>query len=211
MSAAVEPDAIRVRQARPNDISAIVCTHVGAFPDFFLTLLGPAFLARLYRGFAEEDVAMLLVAETDGDVSGFVAGSRAPLEFFRRMRRKHGVQMACVAIPSLLRHPVRVAERLFAAANYAGDQPPDLPGYWLLSSLGVAAEKAGRGMGEALVRRFCEKAAAASGRGVYLLTDADDNDRTLGFYRKCGFSQHSVLVRRDGRRLAVIVRNLADE
>ncbi len=200
------------RPARDGDVDAVVRAHLGAFPGFFLTLLGSRFLQRLYRGFASEaDVATLLVAECDGEVVGFLAGCRAPEEFFRRMRRKHGVHMALVALPSLLRHPLRVLERLLVAVRYRGDRPPDLPGYWLLSSLGVAPARSGLGLGESLVARFCGLARAAGGRGVYLLTDAVDNERTLRFYRKCGFAQHSLLERTDGRRLALITRSLTDE
>lgn len=200
------------RPAGGVDVDAVVRNHLAAFPGFFLTLLGNRFLARLYQGFASEhDVATLLVAECDGEIVGFLAGCRAPEEFFRRMRRKYGFYMAFVALPSVLRHPLRVLERLLAAARYRGDRPPDLPGYWLLSSLGVAPSRSGLGLGEALVARFCGLAREAGARGVYLLTDAAGNDRTLRFYGKCGFTEHSVLVRPDGRRLALITRSLSDE
>jgi ribosomal protein S18 acetylase RimI-like enzyme len=203
---------VETRLATPDDIDGLVRAHQLAFPGFFLTLLGPAFLARLYHGFATEtDVATLLVVADGREVAGFLAGSGAPQEFFRRMRRKHGLYMAFAAVPSLFRHPLRVAERILSAARYGGDQPPDLPGFSLLSSLGVRGDQAGRGIGEALVRRFCEQAAACGARGVYLLTDADGNERALGFYHKCGFRQHSVRIRGDGRRLAVITRSFIDE
>lgn len=193
-----------VRPASLQDIPAVVSVHLSAFPDFFLTSLGETFLSHLYAGFVEEDIATLLVIETQGHIVGFAAGVSAPKTLFQRMRRKRGLHMIRAAIPQLLRHPVRVAERLFAAIRYRGDQPPDLPDYWLLSSLGIAADCTGRGFGQRLVSAFCELAVAASAKGVYLLTDADSNGRTLAFYSKCGFVYHSLAVRRDGRRLSVI-------
>jgi predicted N-acetyltransferase YhbS len=102
---------------------------------------------------------------------------------------------------------VRVAERLLAAVRYRGDPPVALPGYWLLSSLGVARSFAGQGAGGAMVACYCENARRAGAPGVYLLTDASDNDATQRFYARNGFTVHSTQERPDGRRLLILIRS----
>jgi ribosomal protein S18 acetylase RimI-like enzyme len=197
-----------VRPATVADVPAVVRVHQGAFPGFMLTLLGPRFLQRLYRGFIFESSGVLLVAQQpDREIVGLLAGARMPAEFFGRMRRRRGLVMACCAVPALLRHPLRVGERLLSAIRYRGDRPMDLPGYWLLSSLGVRQADAGGGVGSALVRDFCDAARSQGAPGVYLLTDKNDNAAVQRFYAKHDFIIHATQRRGDGRQLLMLVRS----
>lgn len=202
--------SLSIRVAVPDDVPAVVRVHQSAFPGFLLTQLGSRFLIRLYRGFVTERSGRLLIAEDSVDgIVALLAGTSAPADFFRRMRRRHGVSMAVAALPELLRHPLRVGERLFTAMRYRGDRPVALPNYWLLSSLGVSAARAGSGIGAALVTRFCEEAVREAAPGVYLLTDQDNNETTQRFYARHGFTTHSAQHRRDGRRLVVLARSFS--
>jgi len=199
---------ILVRTAAQTDVPEIVTVHERAFPDFFLTTLGRAFLTSMYRGFIEQPGGTLLVGERTGSgIVGLLAGTRAPDEFFRSLRRRRGMVMGLSAIPGLIRHPVRVGERLWAAVRYRGDAPVSLPGYWLLSSLGIDPGHAGSGVGGALTTDFCERARRESAPGVYLLTDQDDNEAALRFYTKRGFVQHAAQRRPNGRRLLILARS----
>jgi GNAT superfamily N-acetyltransferase len=161
----------------------------------------------MYGNFAAEPGGVLLVADSGSEIAGLVAGTAIPGEFFGRVRRRHGVAMALSAIPALVRHPIRVGERLLAAIRYRGDRPAGLPeGFWLLSSLGVARSHARRGIGATLVEEFCIRARDGGARGAYLLTDQDDNDTVRRFYAALAFREHVALHRRDGRRLLVLTR-----
>ena len=112
--------------------------------------------------------------------------------------------MGFASIPGLVRHPIRIGERLLAAVRYGGDQPPAIPGYWLLSSLGVEPDHARSGIGTILVDRFYNMAQEERAPGIYLLTDLKDNDAVLRFYTKRQFVVHSRNRRRDGRQLLVL-------
>jgi GNAT superfamily N-acetyltransferase len=116
--------------------------------------------------------------------------------------------MALASIPGLLRHPIRIGERLLAAVRYGGDQPVALSGYWLLSSLGVEPDHACSGIGTTLVNRFYNMAGEERAAGIYLLTDLKDNGSVLNFYTKRQFVVHSRNRRRDGRQLLVLARGL---
>jgi GNAT superfamily N-acetyltransferase len=198
-----------VENADHADLDSVVAAHFAAFPGFLMTLLGPRFLMVFYRHFIDSPLGILLIARNaEGKVLGCLAATRQPPEFFRTLRRRHGVTLLMAAIPSLLRHPRRVAARLLNGAWYRGDRPPDLPGYWLLSSLAVREDFAGNGVGTTLVEHFIANASHTEAAGIYLVTDSNDNDRAKTFYMRRGFILHSRLVRRDDRRLDVLVRGL---
>jgi GNAT superfamily N-acetyltransferase len=93
--------------------------------------------------------------------------------------------------------------------RYRGDQPVELPGYWLLSSLGVVTGEARKGAATALMAYFLDKAHRDSADGVYLLTDQHNNDLVLNFYATHGFEEQSVKRRRSGRSLLLMARRFS--
>jgi GNAT superfamily N-acetyltransferase len=202
--------SILVRGAVLADVPGIVRVHQEAFSGFLLTDLGPCFLANLYAGFIAIPGGTLLIAESAiGNAVGFLAAARAPSVFFGIMRRRQGLSMAVSAVPGLLRHPLRVGERLLSALFYRGDQPVDLPGYWLLSSLGVASGEVRKGVAGALMAYFLDNCHRAGANGVYLLTDQQNNDSVLKFYANHRFEARAVKSRRSGRRLVLMVRRFS--
>jgi ribosomal protein S18 acetylase RimI-like enzyme len=180
-----------LRAAAVEDIDHIVRVHLTAFPGFFLTLLGARFLRELYSGFILDENGICLVAERDGEMSGFVVGTSAPEDFFRRMffARWHAFLFA--ALGALLRRPWFVARRLASALGYRGEKPTAHPGGALLSSIAVIPEEAGTGVGRALVDAFCQHVVASRESFVYLITDRDGNDSVNRFYLQAGFSLES--------------------
>ncbi len=197
-----------MRAATAGDVEALVAIHERAFAGYFLTLLGARFLRPFYHEFiARPDGELLLCADAAGVPLGFVAGTARPEQFFADVRRARGFELGLAMLPALIRHPLRVAERVIAAVRYRGDRPRQLTGHWLLSSLAVDPAAGGRGAGSALVREFCERARAAGAAGVYLLTDGVDNAAALRFYSRLGFDERESLTRPDGRVLLILARS----
>lgn len=201
---------ISVTNAVLADVPDVVCVHEQAFRGFLLTDLGPRFLSSLYAGFITIPDGRLLVARNaDDKIVGLLAATCAPSDFFRIMRRRRGIHMAISAVPSLLRHPLRIGERLLSALFYRGDQPEELPGYWLLSSLGVASDEGHKGVASALISHFLDNSHRSGAEGVYLLTDQQNNDSVLKFYAKRKFEVRAVNSRPGGRRLILMVRRFS--
>lgn len=199
-----------VRNAVLADVPGIVRVHQQAFRGFLLTDLGPRFLSNLYAGFITIPGGTLLIAEnTDGQTVGLLAAACAPSDFFGAMRRRQGIAMAISAFPGLLRHPLRVGERLLSALFYRGDQPAELPGYWLLSSLGVASDEGRKGIAGALMAYFLDNCHREGAQGVYLLTDQQNNELARNFYANHKFEECAVKSRHGGRRLVLMVRRLS--
>ena len=201
---------VSVRPARGSDIDDIVAIHVQAFPGFFLTTLGRRFLSELYRGFMVSSSGRLLVAEVDGTITGFVAGTLSSERFFRTLLRERWLFFAFAAAGAAIRRPHAVVPRLLSALSYRGEAPSRLPKAALLSSIGVDPDRSGLGIGSMLVHAYCEEARKQGLSSVYLTTDRNANDSANRFYVRQGFLVESEIRRRNGRTMLRYVRTLVD-
>lgn len=164
--------------------------HLSAFPGFFLTFLGPRFLAEFYRAFLSEPTAIAVVAESDvGCICGVVVGTLAPAGFFKRLLRKRWWAFALASLSALLRKP-SIASRLIGALAYRGEAPEDAKRA-LLSSVGVDPSCQGGGVGRRLVQCWLTEAKRRGAIGCYLTTDAQANDAVNSFYCRLGWKLES--------------------
>lgn len=168
-------------------IEALVPLHQAAFPDYFLTSLGPAFLRLLYRGFIAHPQGICLVADEQSCVVGFATGTMNPDGFFSALLRRQALRFAIAAVPGLLRNPWFVSRKCLGALFYRGESPGGLPDAALLSSLAVSPAIQSKGIGQALVRAFAEEVRRRGGKAIYLTTDEVANEKANRFYSKCGF------------------------
>lgn len=204
-----DAQAINYRRLIDTDLDPVVAVHRSAFPDFFLTTMGPRFLRQLYRGFLSDSSGIVLAAVAGDDVVGFVAGTSEPEGFFRRLLFRRWYAFGLAALPGLARHPWRAGRKLLGALVYRGDKPPALLDSALLSSIGVAPSAGGRGIGRQLVVLFCEEARRRGCRTVYLTTDRDTNQPANNFYLHCGFTLESTLPKPPNRWMNRYVKELA--
>lgn len=75
-------------------------------------------------------------------------------------------------------------------------------------SIAVRPEAEGQGIGQKLVKAFCQE---LSGRGVpavCLTTDHDHNERVNQFYQQLGFQLHQVFTTPEGRMMNEYVMSL---
>jgi len=149
------PSVLEFRDAASTDIEGIVAAHFAAFPSFFLTRLGPSFLNQLYKAFREESSGVCVVALSEGEVIGFVAGTTQPEGFFGKLLRHRWAGFLFSGLGALLRNPLVVGERFLYAIRYRGEAPEKLEGTGaLLSSIAVKPQYAGRRIGSSLIDEF---------------------------------------------------------
>lgn len=189
------------REASANDIEQIIFIHMEAFPGFFLTSLGPAFLREIYNGFILYDKGKLFIAEREGEILGFAAGTVDPDEFFKQLRKRRWPAFLLKALPGLIKSPVFVIRKLWSAIRYSGDTPGSQSGGSLLSSLAVSPRAQRQGTGDALVAQFCRYSAAHQKTSVYAITDMDENREVIRFYEKLGFTIDAVITKQNNRRM----------
>jgi GNAT superfamily N-acetyltransferase len=176
--------SVRILPAWPKAVAGIVAVHRAAFRGFFMTSLGPMFLADYYRSVLAYNVGILLVALSDDDtVVGFVAGfgnARVYYEGYHRARLRHAI----AALPAVVRSPSLLRRLLLDAYSVSRGRGGGQNEVELAS---IAATGAANGSGSILLGAFVSEARKRGYRSIYLTTDAISNDRVNAFYVRHGF------------------------
>jgi ribosomal protein S18 acetylase RimI-like enzyme len=198
-----------VRQATVQDLAGIVRIHQKAFSHFFLTRLGGDFLLDYYSLVLQYRSGIVLVGEGSGVLEGFACGFVDPAEFYQLMWRSRWafvlpVLSALVRNPSLVTKVVYGVQRIQTPASVWPARSCEL------SSIAVAPEAGGNGLGKALMRAFLKQAQSMNAHCVYLTTDADGNDAANAFYRDAGFQHTRRFLQRKGRWMNEYVINGAE-
>ncbi len=189
-----------VHRMRREDLDAVVAIHLAAFPNFFLTFLGPRFLRVFYGAVMRDGIA--LVATVNDRVAGFVAGMLDSRSFYRRLWRKRFLHVAFAIAPVVFRHPstvIRVARRGVARAFQPASGAE-------LMSLAVHPREQHHGLGSALVEAFTSAVHESGAEGLWLITDAADNDAVKTFYEALGFTARRSFTNAEGRALVEYAR-----
>ncbi len=187
-----------VRPASAKDLPGIVTIHQEAFSNFFLTRLGGEFLRRYYALVLDYHAGIVLVSERGGVLQGFVCGFMEPADFYEQMWRNKR-SFVLPALSALVRHPSLAAgvihgvQRIQTSASRCPARSCEL------SSIAVAPEASGNGLGKALVQAFVAQARSMDAECVYLTTDADGNESANALYRQAGFQHTQRFLQRKGR------------
>jgi ribosomal protein S18 acetylase RimI-like enzyme len=198
-----------VRQATAQDLSGIVDIHQKAFRHFFLTQLGGDFLRDYYGLVLQYRAGIMLVGEGPGALEGFVCGFVQPAEFYQLMWRFKRT-FALPVLSALVRHPSLVTKVLYGVQRIQTPASQWPSRACELSSIAVAPEASGNGLGKALMRAFLAQARSMEAQCVYLTTDAEGNDAANAFYRDVGFQHTRRFLQRKGRWMNEYVINGAE-
>lgn len=201
------PDPANViRRAAAEDLPRIVEIHRKAFGNFFLTRLGCGFLHRYYQFVLEYPRGIVLVSEARDTLEGFACGFVDPAGFYDSMWHAK-LTFAVPVISALFRHPCLIKKVFYGVRRIHGTAAAWPEGSCELSSIAVAPEKAGNGLGNALIESFLGEARSMHARCVFLTTDAEGNDAVNAFYRNVGFRHTRRFVHGEGRWMNEYVIN----
>lgn len=180
------------------ELPGVVELHLNAFPQFFLSFLGPGFLREFYAAFLVDPGALAFVARSEGgQLGGVVVGSLQPDGFYERLLRRRWWAFGWSSLAAVCRKPCIIL-RLFRALWYRGEAPAGPPRA-LLSSIAVAPEFQGRGVGAQLLRHWLEAVHARGALGCFLTTDALENDTVNAFYVRQGWKLESTYTTPESR------------
>jgi ribosomal protein S18 acetylase RimI-like enzyme len=195
-----------VRKAKPSDLPAIVSIHQKAFSHFFLTRMGGDFLHSYYALVLAHRTGIILVSEGMGELQGFACGFVDPADFYQSMWHAKW-NFALPVLSALVRCPSLAAKVLNGVHRIQTPASEWPAGSCELSSIAVAPEAGGNGVGKELMRAFLEQARLLQAHCVYLTTDADGNDAVNAFYRDVGFQHTRRFLQRKGRWMNEYVIN----
>jgi ribosomal protein S18 acetylase RimI-like enzyme len=172
-----------VRVGRGSDAPVAASLHAGQIAGGFLSFLGVGFLTRLYRRISLSPDSFLLVAEAEGRVVGFVAGSGDVGGLYRSFLWHDGAAAALSVAGRLLRRWRLAVETLRHGSADGGGKGEGVE----LLAIAVEPGHQGAGVGGALVGSFLDRVGQGPGRVAYVVV-ASDNAGAIGLYRRAGFA-----------------------
>ena len=178
--------SVKVRPASPDDAVAVARLHRDEIPEGFLSSLPPSFLRRLYRRITSSPGSFLLVAEHDGDIAGFIAGSVAVRSLYARFVLRDALLEFMGAPWQILKGLPRSLETLrHGARDAAGGS-----GAGELLAVAVDPRWRRHRIGSQLLDRFLEELRI---RGVDTaeVVVGEDNAAAVIFYERAGFATSS--------------------
>jgi glycosyltransferase involved in cell wall biosynthesis/ribosomal protein S18 acetylase RimI-like enzyme len=188
-----------VRPVSSDEISQVVEIHLRSFPGFFLTFLGRDFLELLYKSIYEDSKGIILVAASDICVRGFVAGVTNQKCFYQSLIARRKWRFAFSALKALIKRPailfrlVRALHRPTEANKATGEA--------CLMSIAVHTDYVSKGIGQQLVKAFCEELSQRGSPSVCLTTDQVKNEPVNRFYQRLGFQLSNTFITPEGRAM----------
>lgn len=185
-----------IRKANSSDIIEIVEIHMNRFHNFFLTSLGSSFLRIFYKAFLKSP-GILLVLEDEGEVKGFVAGTRDNRGFYKKIVKNNFLSFFLIGIKFLFAKPaslLRVGYKIIKS---------DKNSIIFAELLSIASKKNKRGYGKLLLKGFESEVNNYNPDllPVALTTDYDENEKAVQFYRDSGYVVLEVFESFRGRKM----------
>lgn len=192
---------LSIIEIKPKYLDEVVQVHIQAFPSFFLTFLGPAFLKHFYASFTYDNAGLGFVAlnKEDNNVVGVIVGPVDPEGYFKRLLIHRFLAFCFASFKAVLKKPI-IIKRLFRAVFYRGEAPTG-PQRALLSSIAVSTDHQKEGVGRALVEKWMAEVKSRGGNGCFLTTDAIGNEKVNLFYENLGWIVESTYETPEGRKM----------
>ncbi|MNU19446.1 hypothetical protein D3C71_76730 [compost metagenome] len=191
---------IQTRLALKSDLNAVVDIHLERFSKFFLTSLGKFFLIQFYKGFLLKP-GILVVIEDKGEIVGFAAGSYSNKGFFTKLLLNNFVGFLKAGFFLVLSKPVSLL-RIASNANKASSEVLEFSE--LLSICTIPNKK---GYGKTLLNDFEKTVFSKSKLPISLTTDFDNNEKTVDFYKDCGYSVYKIFESYKNRKMYRFIKN----
>lgn len=169
-----------------GDISQVVKVHLNAFKGFFLTELGSEFLEVYYSSLINSNRGVLIGAFSKDSLLGFCAACERSRGFNSAIIRNNLLKYSLVGLKLLLYRP-KALIRLLKNLTKNGDNVDD-GNYAEVLSIAVRTDIQNSGIGRVLLENLEKHLRKKSIERLSLTTDMLDNDKTLRFYHKVGFS-----------------------
>lgn len=201
---------IEINKAQEKDIPIIVAIHIKVFPEFFLTTLGEGFLRLYYKSVLRSSDGVLLIGLSDGEITGFCAGTILSAGFNVRLIKKNFIGYAWQGMKLLFTHPLRLWH-LFKNMTKENAEAGDKGEYAELLSIGVDPDKQGGGVGKRMLLALEEEVAQRGGTKLSLTTDYENNEDTVGFYQSLGYNEWYNFVTYPNRRMYRMINQLKIE
>jgi ribosomal protein S18 acetylase RimI-like enzyme len=161
--------------------------HMRGIADGFLSSLGRGFLGILYTALIADPHSAVFVAENDGAVVGFVAGTTDTAAFYRHFGKRYAISAGVRVLPRLRPGLIR---RVRETRSYGLDGHETVSAELL--SMAVAPAARGRGLANRLGAELLTWA-GNRGIGAMKVVVGAANEPAIRVYRKLGFGDDQAI------------------
>ena len=174
-----------IKLMQPNDdvqlFKQVAQIHKEEIKKGFLAKLGSTLLIRIYRQAAKSPNAFVIIAEKDGVVYGFLAGSKNTGKFYKDFIRSSMIQVMPVMIPRMfsLKTVKHIAETLAYPSKKIQD---DIPKSEIMNFC-ISSRFQRMGLGKILFDKMMEQFAAMGIRRIKIVT-GENQVSAQKFYEK---------------------------
>jgi ribosomal protein S18 acetylase RimI-like enzyme len=198
---------IAIQKATKNDIEAIVRVHEAAFPDFFLTQLGTAFLRLYYKSVMNHMDGVLLTCKMDGATIGLCAGTVLSAGFNKKIIKANLFQFGIETLKLLFSKPkslIHLMKNMSKEDSSVGDNGE----YAELLSIAVDPTVQRSGAGKTMLLDLENEIREKGGKKLSLTTDFENNEKAIGFYKSLGYNEWYDFTTYPNRRMWRLIKNL---
>lgn len=198
---------IKIRKATNDDLVAIVAVHEKAFPNFFLTSLGPGFLKLYYSSVMKHDDGVLLVCNNEERVIGFCAGTLLSAGFNTHLIKANLWAYMMTSLKLVFTRPKSLLHLMKNMSKEESSQGDDGQ-YAELLSIGVDPTVQRSGGGTAMLKALEEEVKTRGGKKLSLTTDFNDNEKAIAFYKSLGYEPWYDFVTYPNRRMYRMIKEM---
>lgn len=177
---------MKIKDIDNASIKDVVRIHESAFKGFFLTSLGPKFLAAYYKAVNKENEGVLKGCYDGDKLVGFCSGTLKCRGFNSKIIKENFIRFCFVGIYLLFTNPIALM-RLKNNLQKEDSNYNDDGNYAELTSIGVDSTCQGKGVGHILLNEFESYCRQKGCSEITLTTDYNGNDCVVNFYQNNGY------------------------
>jgi len=142
-----------IRKTSDSDINSVCKLHEEYINSGFLSSLGTTFSKIMYRSLGDFEKGILLVAEHEGEVVGFISGAEKVGEFRKHFLKNNFFRLVFVLLPKVFN--IAVIKKILETEKYSKNNLENpVPSAELLS-MAVREGFQGKGVANQLFEKLC--------------------------------------------------------
>lgn len=177
-----------IRLAKKGEAEQIAQIHQQEIKTGFLSSLGQSFLKKLYQAIIESDNSFCTVAEIDGQIIGFIAGSANVNHLYRYFLKKYSLGAFITLLPKIFN--LRAIRKILESLLYPKKEKK-LPKAELLT-IAIKNKYQGQGVAGLMFKKFVEEMKNREIK-TFKVVVGEILPRAISFYEKMGFQFHSFI------------------
>jgi ribosomal protein S18 acetylase RimI-like enzyme len=185
-----------IRSAIHYDFDTVAKLHQKSIATGFLSKLGLNFLKELYNAIGKQDSTKIFVAEADGNVCGFIAGTVCTHRLYKRVVFQNGYRFAFLLLKFMF--DVKMLGMLCETFYYGFKKKNNISSSISSELLSISVDETfrGKGVGKKLVSEL-EFFFKNSGVKTYKVVTFSEDRKANDFYHSCNFILNRQFVHHD--------------